>query len=222
MTGWAADRHITPRVIDYLADHLHHVDVMHRPSLLAAQCVLRAQCRWARREPGGEHAGMWLADDTVGQLQANTGIAPGTIRNVLRALEHVGLNVTLSNGGGKGEHARGATRRLVLDPVDGPHTPRGNHAEYQPVLRVVGVDTPRGKARTPRGQPRDTALQPRVLRKPRAGDASEVHTAPPRNDAARTTYAEYAAKAKADGKRVLTPAVYFAMTHTDDATEGTG
>jgi hypothetical protein len=219
MTGWAADRHITPRVIDYLYDHLPDVPVKHRPTFEGAQCVLRALCRWARREPKGEHAGMWLADDTVGQLAAATHIAPGTIRNALGALEYIGLTVTLSHGGGRGLTARGATRRLVLDPVDADETPRAEHAEFPtlwiPKLRVPGTETPRAQRETPRAIARDTASSA-CTTYPRAGDAGEIVTT---NDDervdARAAYERYKAKAKADGKRVLTPAVYFAIIEGD-------
>lgn len=209
MTGWAADRHITPRVITYIAEQLPDIARRHRPTIGNAVSVLHALCRWARREPGGEHDGMWLADDSVGQLEANTGLRPGTIRDVLAALEHIGVTVTVSNGGAPGEHARGATRRLVLDPVDNPRTARAKPAEYRPELRGQSTRTPRAKPRTPRATARDSASSA-FTTYPRAGDAGEVSTTNDDGDA-RITYAEYAAKARADGKRVLTPAVYFAI-----------
>ena len=50
MSGWAADRHITPRVIAHLAEHLPAIEPKRRVSFPVAQCVLRHLCRWARRE----------------------------------------------------------------------------------------------------------------------------------------------------------------------------
>jgi hypothetical protein len=188
MTGWAADRHVTPRVIAYLAEHLADVPAKHRPTIGNAGSVLRALCTWARREPGADNPGHWLATDTVGQLHAATGIAPGTIRDCLGALERVGLTVTLSNGGGKGEHARGAVRRLILDPVDHSGTPRAHPAEFRPilrgpepadvkrVLRGISTDTPRAQTDTPRAQARDTALAA-CTTYPRAGKAGGASTA---------------------------------------------
>jgi hypothetical protein len=176
VTGWAADRHITPRVIEHLRDHLPDVPVKHRPRIGDAVAVLHALARWARREPGGEHDGMWLAADTVGQLEAQTGIAPGTIRNVLGALERVGLTVTLAKGGGTGPAARGATRRLVLDPVDGASTARAKHAQYKPSLRVPVPSTARATDATARARhatPRSSAF----TTYPRAGKAGEGSTA---------------------------------------------
>lgn len=233
MTGWAADRYITPRVIDHLAAHLADVPVKNRPAFPAAQCVLRALARWARREPGGEHAGMWLADDTVGQLQAQTGLADGTIRNALAALERVGLTVTLSNGGGRGLTARGATRRLVLDPIDVANTARAKHAEYEPKLRGVdpaeyerklrGVrgETPRGTSETPRGQPRDTASSAFYYVDRAPADAADVHTAPPPTDdpdaaeRARIAYANYVAGMRDHGAEPLPPRAYW-LSHPAD------
>ena len=88
---------------------------------------------------------------------AGTLLTDSSIRAALDCLERVGLVVTLTHGGGRGPYARGATRRLILDPVDNGSTPRGNPAEFKPLLRGVDAATPRGRRSTPRGQPRDTA-----------------------------------------------------------------
>lgn len=156
MSGWAADRHITPRVVAHLAEHLPAIDPKRRVSFPVAQCVLRQLARWARREDPDD-AGRWLTDESVEQIKAGTLLTDSTIRTALDCLERVGLVVTLTHGGGRGPYARGATRRLILDPVDSGSTPRGNPAEFKPILRGVDASTPRGRRSTPRGQPRDTA-----------------------------------------------------------------
>lgn len=209
MTGWAADRHVTPRVVAHLRDHLPDVPVKNRPSLPVVQCVLLHLCKWARREPKAEHSGMWLTDETVEQLGVQSCLTKGSVRNALSALEHVGLLVTIRPGGGTGDSARGALRRLVLDPVENAGTARGNPAQFRPELRGVAHGTARGTERTARGQPRASASSA-FTTYPRAGDAGEVSTTND-DEHARTTYAEYAAKTRAAGKRVLTPAVYFAI-----------
>jgi hypothetical protein len=175
-------------VIAYVGEHLADVPVKHRPRIGNAVAVLHGLCKWARREPGADNPGHWLAGDTVGQLEANTGLPPGTIRDVLAALEHIGLTVTLSNGGGRGLVARGATRRLVLDPVAGGETPRANPAQYAPKLRGLARDrsteTPRANPRNSAGYDRNSAGQARDTASyacttyPRAGDAGDASTAP--------------------------------------------
>jgi hypothetical protein len=215
MTGWAADRHITPRVMAHLRDHLPDVPVDHRPSIAGAGLVLHALARWARREPDAEHSGLWLTDETVGQIAASTALPPGTIRDALGALEHVGLVVTLRRGGGTGTAARGATRRLVLDPVDNGATARGNPAEFRATARGDRA-TARGDGATARGTPRHRV--PRSLRVPRAGVAGEAFTAPPSDEAdrARATYANYADGVRRMGAEPLSPRAYW-LEHAADA-----
>lgn len=161
MSGWAADRHITPRVVAHLAEHLSAIPAKRRASLANAQLVLHKLCQWARREDPDGNPGHWLTDESVEQIHVRSGLTKGTIRAALDCLEHVGLVVTLTHGGGRGEHARGATRRLILDPVENGSTPRGNPAEFKPILSGVDAVTQRGRRSTQRGQPRDTSSLPR-------------------------------------------------------------
>lgn len=177
MTGWAADRHITPRVMSHIAAHLPDVPRRHRPKIGNVGAVLYAMCRWARREPNGEHDGMWLTDETVDQLMAQTMLTDGVIRDILHALEYVGATVTLSNGGGRGLTARGATRRLVLDPVDNGKTARAKPAEYKPKLRGQTTKTPRAKRETPRATARDTASSAFYYVDRAPADAADASTA---------------------------------------------
>lgn len=149
----SADRDITPRVIAYLRAELPNIERRRRVSPLVAQVVLRQLARWARR---ADEPGQWTATDSVGQIEAGTGIKPGSIRKALDNLEHIGLVVTVRRGGGRGQVGRGSIRTLYLDPA-GVQTPRAQRAQFQPKLRALRRETPRATTQTPRAQARDTA-----------------------------------------------------------------